>query len=257
MISYKYEWPKGEDLVYLRPPNEQYNGKLANFYHSSCFPELDILKENWEAIRDEILEFEKQQGLLKGMDTTNHAGVIGNEWTLIYLQSFMRLFKKNRAKFPFTTSILDKIPNCVFSGISVLSPNTEIAPHYGDTNGIVRCHLALVVPAPNPEIAMQVGDEIQGWTEGEILCFINVQKHNVWNKTKQRRYVIMLDIVPDPLKHRQFEICVKGLGSQSYNYFYERSNLFRALPNSIHKLLVKVFTLIWRVYLPVQRKYIP
>lgn len=254
MPSSKYIWPQNEKLVYLRPPKEEYHGGLDFFYSDSCFPELGILKDNWTLIRNEIIDFEKKNGSLSGMNSINPANVYGGSWTLIYLMSFLRKFHKNRNRFPITTSILDQIPNVVFAGISILPPKTEIAPHYGDTNGIVRLHLGLVVPEPYPTIAIRVGNEEMGWQEGKLLCFINVQKHQVWNRSDKKRYVLMVDIVPEPLKGRMYEISSKGLGSQTYNYFYKKSSFFRSLPTAVHEVLIILFTYIWKIYLPIQRK---
>lgn len=253
MEAKEFIWPEDETIVYLRPPNEEYDGSLNSFYSSDCFPELNVLKDNWKKIKDEILNFEKEQGQLKGMGSANPSEVYGGNWTVIYLMSFLRLFRKNRNKFPVTSSVLDKIPNCVFSAISVLPPNTEIAPHYGDTNEIVRCHLSLIVPDPYPTIGINVDGEEKGWEEGEILCFMNVHKHRVWSKSDKKRYVLMVDIVPKNLSSKKNQICYKGLGSQTYNYLYSKIRIFRKLPTPIHQLSVKIFTFIWRTYLPLQR----
>lgn len=255
MNTKEYKWPIGEKLVYVRPPVEEYQGNLDYFYSPDLFPELQPLKDNWKAIRDEVLDFEKQNGELKEMSAYSPANVYGGKWTLIYLMSFLRKFHKNRFRFPITTSVIEKIPNAVFSAISVLPPGTEIAPHYGDTNGIVRCHLALVVPEPYPTIAIRVGDEEHGWQEGELICFINVQRHSVWNRSNKRRYVIMIDIIPKILENRTMEICSKGLGSQSFIVFYNTFKIVRILPSFMHNWMCSLFTLIWRLYLPFQRNF--
>lgn len=255
METKEYKWPKGESLTYVRPPVEEYHGKLENFYSPELFPELQLLKDNWKAIRDEVLEFEKKNGELNEMSAKSPANAYGGNWTLIYLTSFLRKFHKNRKRFPITTKIIDQIPNLVLGAISVLPPNTEIAPHYGDTNGIVRSHLALIVPEPYPTIGIRVGDEEHGWEEGELICFINVQKHSVWNRSNKRRYVIMLDFVPDILSNRKMEICSKGLGSQSFIFLYNKFALFRSMPTYVHEFSCVIFSLIWRLYLPVQRRF--
>src|SRR5690554_1184679 len=124
-----FEWPKGEELVYVRPPNESYFGKLKPFYDSSAFPELQPLVDNWEGIRDEILEFEAKLGHIKFMNTLSHAEIGGEGmWSLTYLMSFRRKFHKNIDLFPFIWSVIEQIPNCVFAGISILPPKTEIKP---------------------------------------------------------------------------------------------------------------------------------
>ena len=255
MSGKKFSWPVNEELVFVRPPKEEYNGSLDYFYDSDLFPELDILKENWEKIRDEILDFEKSTGELSGMSSVNPANVYGGNWTLIYLKSFQRLYSKNRERFPLTCQIIDQIPNCVFSAVSILPPNSDIAPHFGDTNGIIRAHLGLVVPAPYPEIAIHVGEDERGWQEGELMCFVNVHKHHVWNKTNQKRYVLMVDIVPEVLKKRQNEICYLGLGSQTYNYFYKEFGWFRKLPKVVHHVFLKLSMLLWKIYLPIETSF--
>lgn len=252
-MEYQYEWPKGEKLVFLRPPNEFYDGKLAPFYHSTCFPELNELKENWTLIRDEILEYEHKSGNLSGMSSLSPANVTGGIWTVLYLNSFTRLFKKNRSKFPITTRLVDNVKNCVFASINILEPGTVIQPHYGDTNGIVRVHLGLIVPDPYPTIGINAGGEEMGWEEGDFMCFINVQKHFVWSKSEEKRYVLMLDIVPKPLWSRQKEICIKALGSQSFVYFYKNYKWFKLFPSFFHPIFVAIFTAIWWFYLPIER----
>ena len=255
MNSTAYVWPQGEEIVFVRPPVEEYHGKLDYFYDPKLFPELSILKENWKAIRDEILDYESRKGELKGMSAYTVPDTAGGQWTVKYLTSFMMHYHKNREEFPFICSIIDQIPNAVFACISVLPPNSEIKPHYGDTNGIVRAHLGLVVPAAYPTIAIRVGDEERGWAEGELLSFINVQRHSVWNRSDKRRYVLMVDFVPDPLKHRQVEICARGLGSQTFNIFYHKFWLVRKMPIFMHDAMCAVFALVWRMLLPVQRKF--
>jgi ornithine lipid ester-linked acyl 2-hydroxylase len=254
MTTTEYTWPQGEELVYVRPPVEEYHGKLDYFYSPDLFPELAPLKENWKEIRDEILRYEQNSGVLSGTSIYTVPPTAGGEWTVKYLMSFMMKYHKNRKDFPFICSIVDKIPNIVFTSISILSPHTEIKPHYGDTNGIVRAHLGLIIPAPYPTIAMRVGDEERGWQEGELLCFINVQRHSVWNRSSGRRYVLMVDFVPKNLEHRQMEICAKGLGSQSFIIVYNKIPFVKHLPAFVHTFMVQVASLFWRLFLPIQRR---
>jgi hypothetical protein len=254
----KYSWPKNETLVFVRPPIEEYHGNLDNFYDPDSFPELNILKENWTVIRDEVLNYENSYGNLSGTSVKSPADVTG-AWTVKYLKSFDRVNYENQKAFPKTTAIVNSIKNSVFASISILSPNTEIKPHYGDTNGIVRVHLALIIPEPYPKCAIRVNEEEMGWKEGELISFINVQKHEVWNRTNRRRYVLMVDIVPNELASIRNEICYKGLGSQSFIYLYNNISLIRILPNFSYDLLCTIFSFMWKVYLPFQKrlKFLP
>lgn len=256
MSASEFVWPEGEEIVYLRPPHEGYYGKLKPFYEVAAFPELQPLIDNWKGIRDEILGFEAKNGHLNIMNSLSPAQVEGpGKWNLTYLMSFRWMFHKNISYFPFTWSVVQQVPNCVFAGISILPPHTEIKPHYGDTNAIVRAHLGLIVPAPHPDIAIHVGEEERGWEEGKMLCFINVTQHWVWNNTDHRRYVLMFDFIPKPLVHRTNEICSRALGSQSFIFFYKRWAWVRALPEFTHGIICRLFAIVWRIYLPIQRKF--
>jgi len=254
MTDKEFSWPEGEKLVYLRPPKEEYHGRLPDFYPVEWFPELNILKDNWKAIRDEILAYEKERGAITGMDSYSPAAVSGNDWSTINLMSYGVLFHNNRKKFPFLASITDQITSCTTVTISVLSPHTEIKPHYGDTNGVIRVHLGLIVPDPYPTIAMKVGDEVRGWEEGELLLFTIVQRHSVWSRSDNKRYLLIIDFVPKVLETRQQEICTKTLGSQTYIFLYKRIWFLKYLPEFIVLFLCYTFSLLWVFLLPIQRK---
>ena len=255
MEAQEYKWPDGEQLEFVRPPVEKYTGNLPSFYNPAIFPELQPLKDNWEAIRDEVLAYEKKLGILKDMDSHIPPENTESQWSHTYLISFLRIFHKNREKFPFFSSIIDQIPNCTYATISILPPNTDIKPHYGDINGVVRTHLGLIIPAPYPEIAIKVGDEERGWEEGELLCFTIVKRHEVWNKSNHRRYIVILDFVPEMLKNRRMEICTKTLGGQSFIYLHSRFPFIKHLPDFVHTFLCFIFRIVWIVYLPIQRKF--
>ena len=91
-------------------------------------------------------------------------------------------FYKNRRNFPLTCEILDKVSSLSFAGFSVLMPNSTISPHYGDTNGIIRCHLGLVIPEPYPICGIKVANSERGWNEGEFTVFTEAHLHTTWNK---------------------------------------------------------------------------
>jgi aspartyl/asparaginyl beta-hydroxylase (cupin superfamily) len=229
---------------------------LPSFYDNSWFNELDILKDNWKAIRDEIIDYEKKSGNITGMGSYSPAQTSApNAWNTINLMSYMVLYHKEREKFPVLTRLTDQIPSCTTVTISVLSPGSEIKPHYGDTNGVIRAHLGLIVPDPYPVIGMKVGDEERGWADGELLFFTIVCRHSVWSKSDKKRYVLIIDFVPKVLADRQTEICVKTLGSQTYIFLYKRIAFLRRMPEFVGSSLCSLFGVLWRVLLPIQRTF--
>ena len=255
MTDKQFTWPKGEELVYLRPPKEEYHGKLPNFHSPDLFPELKPLTENWEAIRDEIFAYEKESGPVLGM-TYAPADTNGvNKWNTIYLMSFMVQFHKKRKKFPVICNVVNQIPSATTIAISVLSPHAEIKPHYGDTNGVIRAHLGLIVPDEFPTLGIKVGDEKRGWKNGELLLFTIVNQHSVWSNSDKKRYLLIIDFVPKVLEKKMMKICSKTLGSQTYIFLYHNLPFIKYLPEFMVQFICFGFSIFWRLYLPVQRKF--
>jgi hypothetical protein len=241
MSEHQFSWPQGEQLVYLRPPKEEYHGNLPNFYPEGMFHQLDILRDHWEALRDEIMAYDSPA------DTKG-------TWSTVNLVSYMVFFHRNRKKFPLLTRLTDQIPSCTTVTISILHPYTEIKPHYGDTNGVIRAHLGLIVPDPYPVVGMRVGDEEQGWKEGKLLFFTIVNRHSVWSKSAKKRYLLLIDFVPEVLEKKQMQICSRTLGSQTYIFLYKRIFFFKYFPDFLADFMCFIFSAIWRILLPVQRK---
>jgi len=248
-----YKWPEGEKIVYIRPPHEVYEGKLGNFYDPKCFPELQIIRDNWEGIRDEIFEYENRNGLLRGVSSYTPPENTENLWTNLYLMNYLWKFHKNRKKLPFTTSLIEQIPNCTYATVSILPGMTDIYPHFGDTNVIMRSHIGLLIPKPYPTIAIKVGQDEVGWEDGGMICFPISNEHSVWNRSSERRYILIVDIVPEIHKHMRFAICSRALGNQSFIFFYKKFKFVQEFPNFVHEVMISIATLMWRIYLPIQR----
>lgn len=251
-MSDNFSWPEGEKLVFIRPPHEFYNGNLSNYYHPDCFPELQVLKNNWEAIRDEIFEFEKLKGSISQMDSLSPAITEGNSWNAIILKNYNWRFIKNIKDFPFTSSIIESIPNCTLTAISKLGAHTSIKPHHGETNGTIRVHLGLHIPGEYPDLGLKVGGEDNCWENGKLICYPDIKKHEAWNHSPHDRYILIMDIVTQPLKSRINYICSMALANQSFIYFYQRFKLVALLPVFLQNAIIYKFSIIWKVYLKIQ-----
>jgi aspartyl/asparaginyl beta-hydroxylase (cupin superfamily) len=253
MLTTDKPLPRKEPLVALKR-QERYHGSLPYFFEPEWFPELQPLRDNWRAIRDEILAFEKNNGTIKGLDSNPYVApqIEGVEWSNIFLENFMIRHHKNRKKFPVTSAVVDQL-DCTFVVISILSPQTIIKPHFGDTNGIVRAHLGLVIPSSLPECGIRVGDEERGWEEGELVLFTEAYLHGAWNNTTAKRYVLVVDFVPPFMEQSKMTVCATLLGAQSYNYLEKRFPLLEKLSDRAANLLCSLIAIGWRLYLPVQR----
>jgi aspartate beta-hydroxylase len=74
--------------------------------------------------------------------------------------------------------------------LSMLDPGTHIPAHFGGGNAKLTLHLPLVIP--EGDCALRVDQETRRWKEGEMAIFDDTFDHEAWNRTDQRRAVILL-----------------------------------------------------------------
>ena len=74
--------------------------------------------------------------------------------------------------------------------LSVLEPSAHIPPHCGGVNAKLTLHLPLAVP--EGDTAIRVASSVRGWSEGRVLVFDDSYEHEAWNRTAQRRAVLLL-----------------------------------------------------------------
>ena len=74
--------------------------------------------------------------------------------------------------------------------LSLLEPSAHIPPHCGGVNAKLTLHLPLAIP--EGDTAIRVASSVRGWTEGRVLVFDDSYEHEAWNRTSQRRAVLLL-----------------------------------------------------------------
>ncbi|MBL8733570.1 MAG: aspartyl/asparaginyl beta-hydroxylase domain-containing protein [Planctomycetes bacterium] len=100
----------------------------------------------------------------------------------------------NRARCPATARALDAVPGLVNSGFSRFRKGTHLYPHHGELPGVLRCHLALVVP--DGDVAIRFGDELGRWQAGRCLVFDDGLEHEAWNRGDGDRVVLLITFRP-------------------------------------------------------------
>jgi len=70
----------------------------------------------------------------------------------------------NAQRCPETMRLLGRIPGMKTAFFSILSPHKHIPAHRGAFNGILRLHLALLVPGPREQVRIRIGNEFRHWT---------------------------------------------------------------------------------------------
>jgi ornithine lipid ester-linked acyl 2-hydroxylase len=155
------------------------------FYEAAEFDFALHLEANWEKIREEL-------GALKGEHFIDWSEryLYKEGWQTFGLYAFGVKIDKNCRLCPETTKLVETIPGLVTAGFSALAPGTHIAPHTGYPEGVLRCHLGLVIPE---DCAIRVRDNTRSWQEGKCLIFDDTWEHEAWNKSDRTRVILLLD----------------------------------------------------------------
>lgn len=106
------------------------------------------------------------------------------------------------------TQIAAHAPEVLFS---VLAQQTHIKPHHGVTNTRVVTHLPLLIPQGDCKLV--VGGTEHAWQAGRCVTFDDTFLHEAWNRTDQRRVVLIFDTW-NPYLTPEECIALKGLIEQ-------------------------------------------
>lgn len=159
------------------------------------------------------------------------------------------------ARHPELERILDQIPDLLTASFNMLEPHSRILPHYGETNATYRIHLGVRIPAGLPDCGFTVKGESRAWEEGELLVFLDANKHEAFNNTPERRYVFLLEVMRPEFSHMKAEVCIQSLGMLSLYFMLSKIPFFpmQALARVSHKVpmgiqdaVVFPFKLMWR-----------
>jgi ornithine lipid ester-linked acyl 2-hydroxylase len=159
------------------------------FFSNDLFPFTAMLEQHWQVIRDEVVRL--QDGAFLDWPEKH---LYEKGWSVFGLYGWGLKLDKNCALCPETTRLVEQIPDLVTASFSQMKPNTHLVPHNGYPEGVLRCHLGLIVP---PHCGIRVGDETRTWNEGKCMVFDDTTEHEAWNKSDRERIVLIMDFKSD------------------------------------------------------------
>lgn len=106
----------------------------------------------------------------------------------------------NRARCPRTAALCAAVPGLVNAGFSRFLSGTHLFPHAGELAGVLRCHLALEVPAG--DLGLRIGAVTRRWQEGRCLVFDDTREHDAWNRGAGDRIVLLITFRPELARGR-------------------------------------------------------
>jgi ornithine lipid ester-linked acyl 2-hydroxylase len=168
------------------------------FLNPNDFAWVNDLEVNWEKIRNElehILEHPENIPNFQDISKDQTNLTTDDLWKTFFLYGYGFKFEPNCNLCPETTRVIEAIPDMYTALFSVLAPGKHIPRHRGPYKGLLRAHLALMVPEPRQECWIKVGEETARWEEGKCMVFDDTFKHQVQNNTDGTRVVLFLDIL--------------------------------------------------------------
>lgn len=174
------------------------------FHPVSNFPELSLLQENWEKIRDEALSLNEHQQIVacNKHDDAGFNSFFRTGWKRFQLKWYGNDLVSARRLCPYTFSLLDEIPSIKAAMFASLPPGAMLTKHRDPYAGSMRYHLGLEVPE-DPRCAIYVDGEQYVWKNGEGVVFDETFVHHAENTTDKPRIVLFCD-VRRPLRFAPF-----------------------------------------------------
>lgn len=168
------------------------------FLDSTLFAWSGSLEARWRSIRaelDGLLPY--YSGLPNFQDLSPEQLSLTQDegWKTFFFYACGIASEANCGRCPQTAAALREIPGMTSAFFSILGPHKHLPPHRGPYRGVLRCHLALKVPAPNNLCGISVGGETRQWAEGETMFFDDGYEHWAWNDSEQVRVVLFIDFI--------------------------------------------------------------
>lgn len=163
----------------------------APFHDPARFPFIAELERHWREIYAEFLTVEGALIDYVEPELYDQGWKVFGLWNLPHREPL----KDGVLLCPRTAALVERlVPSHGAVAFSVLKPGTTIHPHTGVQGPYLRGHLALEVPAG--DCAIRVAGEERRWTAGRTLVLDDRLVHEAWNRTPERRVVMLFDFIP-------------------------------------------------------------
>ena len=168
----------------------------------SKFPELDVLKDNWEVIRDEAMHL-FDEGYIRAAAKNNDAGFgsfFKKGWKRFYLKWYDKPLPSAEVLCPKTVELVNSIPSVKGAMFALLPGGSHLNPHRDPFGGSLRYHLGRSTPNSDA-CRIFVDGQVYAWRDGEDVMFDETYVHWVKNETEKTRVILFCDI-ERPLSNR-------------------------------------------------------
>ncbi|MFA5960308.1 MAG: aspartyl/asparaginyl beta-hydroxylase domain-containing protein [Tatlockia sp.] len=172
------------------------------FLDLAHFPELGLLRDNWETIREEALHL-YNEGYITASEQYDDIGFnsfFRRGWKRFYLKWYQEPLDSAKTLCPKTLALIQNIPNINAAMFTLLPKNSFLFKHRDPYAGSLRYHLGLITPNSN-DCCITVDGIAYSWQDGQAVLFDETYVHHAKNNTETDRIILFCDIAR-PLNNR-------------------------------------------------------
>ncbi len=175
-----YLFAKDRNQVYIDPKD---------------FPELKILQDNWETIRDEALHLNEAAQIKASadLDDLGFNSFFRTGWKRFYLKWYGANLTSAEQLCPKTVALINQLPNVKGAMFTMLPPGARLVKHRDPYGGSLRYHLGLDTPNSD-DCYISVDGDKYAWRDGEAVMFDETYIHYAENKTDKNRIILFVDV---------------------------------------------------------------
>jgi len=158
-------------------------------------PELELLRAEWETIRDEALAL-VEGGHIRKPDAHNDLAFNSfykRDWRRFYVKWYGDALPSARRLCPRTLALLERTPSVHAAMFAVLAPRSRLVRHRDPFAGSLRYHLGLATPNSD-RCHIFVDGQPHAWRDGEGMLFDETYVHRAENQTDTPRIILFCDV---------------------------------------------------------------
>lgn len=206
---------------------------IQPFVGKEYYPELQILEDNWEVIRDEALALYSHGHIEVGDDLPASSFYKNGRWKSFYLKSFDNDIPSAYELAPKTMALIDQIPSMHMALFAALMPGKALKKHHDPFAFTLRYSLGLSTPN-STDCALVVDGIDRPWRDGESFIFDETYMHSTYNNSDKVRLILMTD-VDRPMRSKLVQKIYLFLGG-TFNRIFAVDNVDKSYSGIGNKL---------------------
>ena len=166
---------------------------MKPFVERSHYPELQVLEDNWETIRDEALALYESGHVGVGDDMPASSFYKNDRWKSFYLKSYDNKIPSAYELAPKTMALIDQVPSMHYALFAALMPGKSLKKHHDPFAFTLRYSLGLQTPN-SKKCGLIIDGQDYTWRDGEGVIFDETYMHSAYNDSDTVRLILMTDV---------------------------------------------------------------